>query len=380
MRGEIYTASEPVSPVRMRMTSSRLEMKILPSPILPVLEDLVMASTTASTMPSSMAISSFTSGRKSTTYSAPRYSSVWPFWRPKPLTYVSVMPCTPTSASASRTSSTLKGLMKAVISFMVPSHAVRLRWSKDTPVAKQMHPSRPGFAVDYPVFLPFLPPSRQRGGRFPPRPLSVPDLESLLAVDELRIGLHAALGQVDAVVLLLLGDADTDHRLEDAPDDQTGDEHPHEDGDDTEQLAHQGGVLIAGQTDSQETPDAHHAVYGDGADGIVDLDLVHEHHRKHHQYAADGTHQGRGDRGPVQRFGGDGHKTCQGTVDRHGEVGLAEQEVGRDQRRQQTATGRGIGVDEHGGDSVGLVDVRYHQLGAAVEAEPTHPQDEHAEG
>src|SRR5690606_18420962 len=112
-------------------------------------------------------------------------------------------------------------------------------------------------------------------GGFPPRPLSAPDLESLLAVDELRIGLHAALGQVDAVVLLLLGDADTDHRLEDAPDDQTGDEHPHEDGDDTEQLAHQGGVLIAGQTDSQETPDAHHAVYGDGADGIVDLDLVH---------------------------------------------------------------------------------------------------------
>jgi hypothetical protein len=34
-------------------------------------------------------------GRKSTTYSAPRYSSVWPFCRPKPLTSVTVMPETP---------------------------------------------------------------------------------------------------------------------------------------------------------------------------------------------------------------------------------------------------------------------------------------------
>jgi hypothetical protein len=54
-------------------------------------------------------------GRKSTTYSAPRYSSVWPFWRPKPLTSVTVMPCTPISDSASRTSSSLKGLMMAAL-------------------------------------------------------------------------------------------------------------------------------------------------------------------------------------------------------------------------------------------------------------------------
>jgi hypothetical protein len=37
---------------------------------------------------SSTTTSSFTLGRKSTTYSAPRYSSVWPFWRPKPLASV----------------------------------------------------------------------------------------------------------------------------------------------------------------------------------------------------------------------------------------------------------------------------------------------------
>src|SRR5579862_1788511 len=57
-------------------------------------------------------------GTKSTTYSAPRYSSVWPRWRPKPFTSVTVMPETPISDSAARTSSSLNGLMIAVTSFM----------------------------------------------------------------------------------------------------------------------------------------------------------------------------------------------------------------------------------------------------------------------
>jgi hypothetical protein len=64
------------------------------------------------------ATSSLIFGRKSTTYSAPRYTSVWPFCRPKPLTSVTVMPCTPTSASASRTSSSLNGLMIAMTIFI----------------------------------------------------------------------------------------------------------------------------------------------------------------------------------------------------------------------------------------------------------------------
>ena len=40
------TADEPVSPVRMRMASSTVEMNTLPSPILPVLALLTMASAT----------------------------------------------------------------------------------------------------------------------------------------------------------------------------------------------------------------------------------------------------------------------------------------------------------------------------------------------
>src|SRR3989338_5484918 len=76
---------------------------------------------TRSTSSSDTAASILTLGRKSTTYSAPRYSSVWPFWRPKPLTSVTVMPCTPMADKASRTSSSLKGLTMAVTIFMVGS-------------------------------------------------------------------------------------------------------------------------------------------------------------------------------------------------------------------------------------------------------------------
>ena len=86
---------------------------------------LTIASTARSTRSSSQITSIFTFGRKSTTYSAPRYSSVWPFWRPKPLAATTVMPCRPTSCSASFTSSSLKGLMIASIFFMrVKSPAV----------------------------------------------------------------------------------------------------------------------------------------------------------------------------------------------------------------------------------------------------------------
>src|ERR1700694_2003 len=53
-----------------------------------------------------------------TTYTAPRQISVFPFWRPKPLTSVTVSPCTPMPVSASRTSSSLNGLMMAMTSFM----------------------------------------------------------------------------------------------------------------------------------------------------------------------------------------------------------------------------------------------------------------------
>src|SRR5690606_1291335 len=84
----------------------------------PVLALFRMASIAVSSWSSLTASSRRIFGRKSTTYSAPRYSSVWPRWRPKPFTSVTVMPCTPISPSASRTSSSLNGFNTAVISFI----------------------------------------------------------------------------------------------------------------------------------------------------------------------------------------------------------------------------------------------------------------------
>jgi len=74
-----YRASAPVSPVRIRITCSIGVTKILPSPILPVRAARSSASMAWSTISSDTAASIFTLGRKSTTYSAPRYNSVCPF-------------------------------------------------------------------------------------------------------------------------------------------------------------------------------------------------------------------------------------------------------------------------------------------------------------
>src|SRR5688500_17379654 len=102
----------------MRMTFSRSNTNVLPSPIFPVLADFSIAAITRSSRSDFTAASTLTLGRKSTTYSAPRYNSVWPFCRPNPLTSVTVMPCTPIADSASRTSSSLNGLMIALTSFI----------------------------------------------------------------------------------------------------------------------------------------------------------------------------------------------------------------------------------------------------------------------
>src|SRR5215470_9597385 len=108
----------------MRMDSSMGNTNTLPSPIEPVFAAPTITDTTLSTRLSPITTSILTLGRKSTVYSDPRYSSVWPFWRPKPRTSVTVIPMTPISVSASFTSSSLKGLMIASIFFMA-SHLVQ---------------------------------------------------------------------------------------------------------------------------------------------------------------------------------------------------------------------------------------------------------------
>src|SRR5256884_7645205 len=100
------------------MLSSIGRTKTFPSPIDPVLAAPTIVCTTLSTRWSGTTTSILTFGRKSTVYSDPRYSSVWPFCRPKPRTSVTVMPITPISVSASLTSSSLNGLMIASTFFI----------------------------------------------------------------------------------------------------------------------------------------------------------------------------------------------------------------------------------------------------------------------
>src|SRR5882724_5293707 len=102
----------------MRMAVSTGVTKILPSPMLPVLAAAATTSATLSTNWSGTTTSILIFGRKSTVYSPPRYSSVWPFCRPKPRTSDTVMPITPMEVSASLTSSSLNGLMIASIFFI----------------------------------------------------------------------------------------------------------------------------------------------------------------------------------------------------------------------------------------------------------------------
>jgi len=92
----------------MRITSSTGRMNIFPSPMRPVFcrrfdrfNDLRYKVVGAMNLDLHL-------GRKSTTYSAPRYSSVWPFCLPKPFTSATVIPWTPMAFKASLTSSSLK--------------------------------------------------------------------------------------------------------------------------------------------------------------------------------------------------------------------------------------------------------------------------------
>src|SRR5206468_9592310 len=111
--GGVQTADSPVSPVRMRIDSLIGSTNTLPSPIEPVFAAPAIVSTTFLARASPTTTSIFTLGRKSTVYSEPRWSSVWPFCRPKPRTSVTVLPITPIPVRASFTSSSLYGLMLA---------------------------------------------------------------------------------------------------------------------------------------------------------------------------------------------------------------------------------------------------------------------------
>src|SRR5690242_12782377 len=114
-------AATPRSSVRTRTTSSTGTIHTFPSPILPVWAAFTTAPTTFSTSVSSTRISSFDFGTRSTLYSAPRYSSVCPRWRPCPRVSDNVTPLTSSAWTAANTSSTRCGFTTATMSFIVLS-------------------------------------------------------------------------------------------------------------------------------------------------------------------------------------------------------------------------------------------------------------------
>src|SRR5947207_8877020 len=111
-------ASGPRSPVRTLTTVSTGTDQTLPSPIRPVCAALTTTPIRSSASSSSHRTSTRTFGTRSTWYSAPRYTSVCPRCLPYPLASVIVRPWTPNACNAALTSSSLNGLMTAVMSFI----------------------------------------------------------------------------------------------------------------------------------------------------------------------------------------------------------------------------------------------------------------------
>ena len=102
----------------MRTSESTFVIQIFPSPIFPDRAAAMIVSATTAAFLSSVTTSMRIFGRKSTLYSAPRKTSVWPRWRPWPRTSVSVMPSMSIAWSASVTGWTMWGLTTAVTSFI----------------------------------------------------------------------------------------------------------------------------------------------------------------------------------------------------------------------------------------------------------------------
>ncbi len=113
--------------------------------------------------------------------------------------------------------------------------------------------------------------------------------------------------------------------------------------------------------------------------GIVDLQLVEHHDGADDQQATHCTDHRCGDRRRRQRFCRDGDQAGERAVQRHRQIGLAEPEARQQQREDEAAGSRHVGVDEHERDGVGFADIGNLQLRAAVEAEPAEPQDQRAE-
>ena len=134
------------------------------------------------------------------------------------------------------------------------------------------------------------------------------------------------------------------------------------------------------QAGHQSAENAADTVHTAGTDGVVDMQaMVDELNGKDEYCAADETDDNSSHGRDEVATGRDAHKTCQHAVERQGERGLPILEPGEEHRGHTACSCCEVGGEEHvgNGDAVDLTGSG--ELGAGVETEPTHPQDEHTE-
>ncbi len=179
--------------------------------------------------------------------------------------------------------------------------------------------------------------------------------------------------------LFLFADPQAHGGLEQAPDDQGGDKDPAEDDGGTQQLGTEGGAFV-GEGHHHQAEQAAHPVYRDGTDRIIDLHAIEGDDGVDHQGTGEGADQAGEQRAGGGRVGGNGDQAAEGAVEDHGEIRLAPGELADQQGADHTGGRGGVGVDEDGADGGGVSGAGERELGAAVEAEPAHPQDQGAQG
>src|SRR5690606_12646947 len=146
------------------------------------------------------------------------------------------------------------------------------------------------------------------------------------------------------------------HRFDDAPDNQAHYERPDEDGQGTDQLAGEAGVAV-GDRYQQQAKQTAHTVGRDGADRVVDAQLVQSHDAQYHQQAAQCAPDSGGQCARGGGLGSDHYQAGDGAVQQHGQIGFTEHEAGSQQGADRATGSRCVGVQEHHGDRVGTGDI-----------------------
>src|SRR5690606_6304771 len=117
----------------------------------------------------------------------------------------------------------------------------------------------------------------------------------------------------------------------------------------------------------------------DGADNVVDLELVEQRHGEDDDDATNSTDERGCAEARGERLGSDGDETGKRAVDDEGEVDLLVDDSRADGGGEGTTGSSGIGVGHDATDVSNVTDSAHGELGGTVKAVPTHPEDEHAE-